>query len=231
MQRVTQIKQVKLILHPRVRRVLGCFLTHEQTVSGAAQQTELDLRVVHRDVQALTAAALLRITREEARAGRAIRHYQASASAYFVPQSVYPSGGMKSPFKPILEQAEPILDAALEREFDRALHASGPREWGTRLFATDTGPETDLCFYDAELRNILSGWQGPQTLAFTGLMAVRLTKQESQEMQRAFHDLVMRLDVLGKANQAQDRGQLFGVRLMQVPLSEQERVAMNLPTR
>lgn len=216
---------MRLLLHERVRRVLGCFLTEARSVSAAARHTELDIRAVHRDVKALCSAGLLQVVRSEARAGRAILHYRASASAYFVPQSAHPSADQAEQLGQMLGPIDQLIGGALGREFDRALRESGgggagKREWGTRLFATPEGAETDQCFYDAELRGVLSGWQGPETLALTGGAVARLTDQEALAIQHEFVQLIFRLQALGKANQVHRRGRPFALRLVQTPISE-----------
>lgn len=227
LERVTDPASVRLLLHERTRKVLGCFLTSAESVSGAARQTKLDIRAVHRDVKALVSAGLLQVERREARAGRAILHYRASAGAYFVPQSLHASADQAEQLGQTFGPIDQLIGGALGREFERALRESdqgrsGRREWGTRLFATLEGAETDQCFYDAELRGVLSGWQGPETLAFTGAAVARLTDQEALAIQHEFVQLIFRLQALGKANQAHNQGRAFALRLVQTPISEDE---------
>ena len=230
LQRVTDPAPVSLLLRERTRKVLGCFLAQEQSVSGAARQTGLDIRSVHRDVRALCAAGLLNVTRREARAGRAILHYRASAEAYFVPQSAHPSADQTEQLEHELGPIDKIIGGALGREFDKALRESGrgesgQREWGTRLFLTPDGAETDQCFYDAELRGVLTGWQGPQTLAFTGAVLSRLTDAQAQEIQNEFVQLIFRIRTLSEANEARGQGRPFMLRMIQTPISQEEEVA------
>ena len=230
LQRVTDPAPVKLLLHERSRKVLGCFLAQEQSVSGAAKQMGLDIRSVHRDVRALCAAGLLHITRREARAGRAIAYYRASAEAYFVPQSAHPSADQTEQLEHELGPFDKIIAGALGREFERALRESGggesgQREWGTRLFLTPGGAETDQCFYDAELRGVLTGWQGPPPLAFTGGMFARLTDAQAREIQEEFINLIYRIKALGEANEISQQGRSFMLRMIQTPISEAEEEA------
>ncbi len=221
-QRVSAPEQVKLLLHSRVQRVLGCFLAAEQTVSGAARVLKLDLRIVHRDVQALEKVALLRVAKRQARSGRAVAHYRASASAYFVPQSLHPDADYLENLQRQFGPFDAMLNAALAREFERALKDSGNREWGTRLFVGEEGPDVDQCFYDAELRGVLTGWQGPQTLATTGAIITWLTAEEALEIEHQFFALYFRLAALGKANRALNQGRPWGIRAIMTPITEDD---------
>jgi predicted transcriptional regulator len=225
-QRVSEPEQVKLLLHARVCRVLGGFLAAEQTVSGAARALSLDLRIVHRDVQALVKAGLLRVTRREARSGRAVAHYQASAGAYFVPQSLHPDADGAEQFQREFAPIEAVLNAAVGREFERAINEDGNREWGTRIFIGEEGLDIDQCYFDAELRGILTGWQGPASHAFTGVGIALLTDAEASEIQGQFVRLVTRLKELGDANKAQGKGRRWAVRTLLTPLGEDDLVGV-----
>ena len=202
--------------------MLGRFLASEETVSGAARSLKLDLRIVHRDVQALAKAGLLRVTRWEPRSGRAVAHYRASAGAYFVPQSLHPAADQGEELRREFGPFDDILNVALGREFERALRESGQREWGTRLFQSEGGPDSDQCFYDAELRSVLTGWQGPEMLAFTSAATVRLTDEEAKGIQRELIELALRLVALSNDNGAQDQGRPFGLRSVMTPLDEND---------
>lgn len=80
-----------------------------------------------------------------------------------MPQSAHPSADQTEQLERQFEPIDRMLSGALGREFERALRElvqgeSGQCEWGTRLFITPEGAETDQCFYDAERRGVLTGW-------------------------------------------------------------------------
>lgn len=225
---MTDAASVRLLLHPRIQHVLSRFLEEDQTVSGAAQRTGFDIRAVHRDVGSLCAAGLLRAVRQQPRAGRAVVFYRASAPAYFVPQSAHPSADGAEFFQRQFGPIDQVLNAAVGRDLEQALEQER-REWGTRLFLTTDSLQTDQCFYDAELRSVLTGWQGPKTSAFNAVAVAHLTPAEAEEMQRELIRVLLKLKLLSEANVQRGWGQPVAVRLLQVHLNERELAALNLP--
>lgn len=227
LQRVTDPVAVRLILHERVRQVLSRFLEEENTVAQVARQTGLDIRVVHRDVRALLAAGLLVQTREQARAGRDIRHYRSVARAYFVPFSASAAADLADWHRAPYAELDAMFHAAAEREFERALREhGGGREWGLRLYTGPTGPQTDEGYVDAELREPLSGWQGPPALMLRGSPVVRLSDAQAGEVQRDLIMLMMRLRDLDTQNAASGAGRPFMLQLGLAPLTAEEQAAL-----
>lgn len=227
LQRVTDPAAVRLILHERVRQVLSRLLEQENSVAQVARQTDLDIRVVHRDVRALLAAQLLRVARMERRAGRAIRHYRAVASAFFVPFSASDAADLADWHRAPAADLDRLFHRAAEREFDRALREhGGRREWGLRLYATPDGPQTDECYFDAELREPLSGWQGPPALLLSGTPAFQLTDAQVGEVQRELIVLMTRLRDLETHNAASGSGRPFLLRLGLAPLMAEEQAGL-----
>ncbi len=224
-ERVTDPQAVRLLLQPRVREVLGVFLHAESTVGAAARALNMDIRRVHRDVQSLRAAGLLHETRLEARAGRPIRHYRASAPAYFVPRALAPDADYAERLERQYVPLSRTLARASGREFERAIAEQGHgREWGLRLYWDGEAVQIDESYEDAELRGILTGWQGPNVLIFGGLSAGPLLLAEASEVQAEFIRLLTRLSGLFEANRAAGRGQPFAVWGVLTPVNEAELV-------
>ncbi|MFC4453676.1 hypothetical protein [Deinococcus sonorensis] len=73
---------------PRRQAYLSPFIDAEVTVSQVAHALSLPLGRAHYWTLRLLTLGLVRETRREARAGRAVRHYRAVASAFFVPFDV-----------------------------------------------------------------------------------------------------------------------------------------------
>ena len=227
LQHVSDPQAVKLLLNSRVCGVLGQFLVKEQTASGAAAALNMDLRVVHRDVQALLAAGLLYQTRAEPRAGRAIRHYWASAAAYFVPRALTPDADFSERFEKQFLSTNLRLAHALGRAFERAVAEQGQgREWGLRVFWDGQGVQMDESYADAELRGVLTGWQGPRVNAINGLSAGPLTQQEAEDVLVEMIGLLTRLSAMFDANKAAGQGEPFAVRAMLAPLSTDDLEAL-----
>ncbi|ULH18245.1 hypothetical protein MF271_22530 (plasmid) [Deinococcus sp. KNUC1210] len=156
-------------------RRLAPFMRGEITVTQAAQELGLSVTATFKLVQRYGRWGLLQETRQEQRAGRNRRYYQAP-SAYFVPFSVRSS-----------EQVGERNRAAGLRQFEHQLSATMrrnlPENWGVLSSFTPSGetyyeivsdqgkifqPEAD----DAPV--ILAGWN---RLALTGAEARILQRQ------------------------------------------------------
>jgi hypothetical protein len=84
-QNVTDPEAIRLMLNADVRKVLTPFMLLSNTVKGVAEQLDLPLNAVHHKVKLLERAKLLEVDTIEARQGRPIRHYRATAHGFFVP--------------------------------------------------------------------------------------------------------------------------------------------------
>ncbi|WP_155299315.1 helix-turn-helix transcriptional regulator [Deinococcus kurensis] len=214
---VTDPAAVALLAHDRTRRVLGAFLGREQTVAGAAREAGLDLRVVHRDVQALRRAGLLHVIRAQARAGRPVKVYRARADDLFVDaRHLPPQAG---------EGQAAALDAlfhhAAEREFRRALSDFAPG-WGLRVYATPDAPGFAVLEGPRSARPLspLDEWQGPPARMLSGTPTARLSAAQVAEVQRDLILLMRRVESFSAANAG--TGQPVLLRLGLAPLTEGE---------
>lgn len=223
--RVTNPPAVKLLTHGRVRRVLGAFLAGEGTVAGAARETGLDIRALHRDVRALCAAGLLAVVREERRAGWPVKVYRAVAPAFFVPFSatgateVSELGGLPA------ARYEALYRSAQAREFGRAhREQGGGREWGVRLYLGPEGQvEVDTSYEGADLVEAGVRYQGPLGLFLHAETVVTLTDGEAREVQAELVRLLRRLRTLTLAHEAAGSGRPHLLRLGLVGVSPGER--------
>lgn len=223
---VTDPAAIALLLRERPRRVLAAFLSGETTVSAAARQTGLDLRTLHRDVQALTRAGLLRVTRLERRAGRAIKHYQPSADAYFVDYLNTPAADLEELTGASAQRSYRLFHHAADREFTRALRESG-RRWGWRLYATPELPGYHLTQGSPADRRVsaLQEWQGPAALMLQGFPVFRLTDEQAREFQRDLIALMRRGEACEQANAGAGRPFLLPVGL--APLTQEEAAGLH----
>ena len=193
------------------------------TISLASRQLRRDIRGVHRDARALLDAGLLSVISIEPRAGRAIRHYQATAKAYFVPRALTPDADFGERYERQFLPVDRLLYAALGRTFEQGINEQGTgRQWGLRLFWDGHHVQIDESYADAELRGVLTGWQGPDITAFTGLACGPLLQSEAEAVQLEFVKLVMRLSPLFEANRLAGQGQPFAVRTVLAPISASE---------
>ncbi|GAA5515013.1 hypothetical protein Dcar01_03777 [Deinococcus carri] len=229
MLNVTDAAAVRLLLRERPRRVLGAFLAGEQTVAGAARDLGLDLRVIHRDVLALRAAGLLRVVREQKRAGRPVRVYAAVAPAFFVPFSATGAAGLGELGADRAERYAALFHTAFFREFERLHHEQGGgREWGVRLYLAPEGHVTaDTSYQGADLVDAGVRYQGPLGRVLHADAAVTLTEAEAREVQVELIRLLMRLRPNTLAHEAAGRGRPFLLRLGLVPVTAEERAGLD----
>ncbi|ADV66358.1 hypothetical protein [Deinococcus maricopensis] len=84
-QVITRADAAAFLTDPDRQLYLAPFLQREVTLSAAARELALPLGRVHYWAGRLVQLDLLRVTRAAPRAGRAVRHYTATAPAFFVP--------------------------------------------------------------------------------------------------------------------------------------------------
>lgn len=203
---VTDPRAVTLLMRERSRRVLLAFLGRENTVKAAADETGLDLRTLHRDVQALCAAGLLRVGRVQKRGGRGIRFYRAVSDAFFVNHLNTEASDFGEWRGPGAARLDHLFQRAAAREFARALRASG-REWGIRLYVTSEAPGYRLDEGDraAKRTDPLQEWSGPQAAVLVGAPLFELTDAAAREVQAEFIRLMRRARELSRAGTPEQR--------------------------
>jgi DNA-binding transcriptional ArsR family regulator len=84
-QTVTDPKAVKLLLELESGNFFAHFLLESYSVKQIALKLEMSLNAAHHRIKQLERAGLLYVEKREARPGRAIKHYRATASGFFVP--------------------------------------------------------------------------------------------------------------------------------------------------
>jgi len=198
-------------------------------VAGAARCLDLDLRAVHRDVRALHVAGLLRLVREQKRAGRAMKVYAAAAPAFFVPFSVTGAADLGELGAEHTRRYERLFRSAFGREFERLHHEQGGgRQWGVRLYLTPEGQvQTDQSYEGAELIDAGVRYQGPLGLILRAETTVTLSEAEAKEVQVELIRLLMRLRPGTLAHEARGSGRPYLLRLGLVPVSTEERASLS----
>lgn len=184
--------------------------------------------MVHRDVLALLSAGLLRVVREQKRAGRSVKVYQAVASAFFVPFSATSAADFGELGGKRLQRFDALFDAASLREFER-LHREqgGGREWGVRIYlSADGAVQVDESYEGAELVNAAVKYQGPVGLMLDVRSAVHLNESQAHEVQLELIRLLMRLRLEDTENEKMGQGRPFLLRLGLVEVTEPERESL-----
>lgn len=139
---VTNPDQARLLSDPKSLRFFSPFLTSEKTVARAAREIECEPHTMLYRVRTFLKAGLLRVTREEKRAGRSVKHYRSSYNAYFIPFSTTPYADLEERLR---EQISPLTDE-LVRSFALVLRQIGhDGQWLYRdtdgLVSSESGEE------------------------------------------------------------------------------------------
>ena len=83
--RVHSERQAYLLEAPDISSFFAPFLAREQTVTGAARELDCKVNAMHYRIRTFLDAGLLKIVREEKRAGLPIKVYRSVADAFFIP--------------------------------------------------------------------------------------------------------------------------------------------------
>jgi predicted transcriptional regulator len=77
---------IALLIDVQELRWLQPFMNGERNLASVAQELSADLSFLSRKVKRMLKLGLLEVSRTEARKGRAIKHYRASADEFFIPE-------------------------------------------------------------------------------------------------------------------------------------------------
>lgn len=136
-QRICDPQAVRLLLDPETLTCLGALLGQARSVSQVARQVGGSVRAVHYRLQTLLACGLVYVLREDRRAGRAVKVYQAVAEAYFVPFSATDRQDVEALW---LSLTLPLYDQ-LVRALARTARLQGhdPNMWGVHVRRSEAG--------------------------------------------------------------------------------------------
>ncbi len=166
-------------------RFLAPFLDREVTITQAAAELGMTVRAAFPRVRRLQRLGLVHITREEPRAGRAIKHYTAAGQEFFVPLGALPPG-------PEMFASESYW----HRQFLLNLH----REL---LGAFEAAPEPGVRIYrDTELGVLITAahrpggslpWPQQETPTAFAWRSVLLSEEQATDLKHLLLDAVLAL--------------------------------------
>lgn len=183
--------------------LLIVFLRREASVSEAAASTEADLDATYYQVRKLERLGILRVTRSERRAGRAVKYYRARADAFFVPFALLPH----ETFERALAESGRLPEAMRAAGTARALleEVDDPRYWGFRVYVEPGGAVN--AFWGP--REVGADWSmldhllAPERPPVYGMnTSLALTREEAKAMQRELHELMKRWMARARDNRA-----------------------------
>jgi hypothetical protein len=124
------------ILHDEKYRVLiRYFMQQKNTIKNAAEHTKQTVQRTYNYVTRLLETGFLELTDNQARGGKAIKYYAATADDYFVPFA----HTQALDYADLIEQELRPLQHQMLRAFSHHLANRNPLEWGTRLFKDPDG--------------------------------------------------------------------------------------------
>lgn len=178
---------------PVTLRQLEPFLGREATVGQAAEASGDKPNTVLKRVQRFLELGLLRVVREEPRAGRARKVYRTSADVFFVP---FEATSAES-FEAALAEREAYWETRLRAHVVRARREAYDA-WGTRIYRDREGrlqvqmavtPDRNTNPLDPESPPALSAWRDQ----------VWLDWHDAKDLQRELFELLLRYQQKGGA--------------------------------
>ncbi len=208
---VTDAESARLLADPESARFVFPFLGRERTVSEVAAELGLKVDAMYYRVKRLERLGLLRVVRLLERKGRAIRTYQASSSAYFVPLTAVPDATVEE----LLERGEAGPRQRATEGFAAALKdAALAVRFGVHVRLDDGEPSISLGPEDANWRpeRFLDAAAPALLMSWTSL---NLDFADAKALQRELFEVIARYSVLGGA-----QTYLMGVSLVPTPRGE-----------
>ena len=179
--RIENREVARRLLEPTTLRVLAPFVGRSRAASAVARELETPLNTLLYQLRGLLEVGLLEVVREERRAGRAIKLYQAVADAFLLPYAVTPA---ETPEVLLAQEHAPRqerLIQSLVRAAYGELGAQGERVWGVRVgleggrltVQNATGPQSSWNFLDERAPALVDLWAEDITLDFAEAKALQ----------------------------------------------------------
>ena len=128
MHKISNSSTAALLLNPAKSQYLERLMQCEWSIAALSAELTHDLSSVHYHVRQLVKHGLVCVTRTEKRAGRAVKHYRASAASFFVPFALTDFATLHAFWLAILEPIHSAFVAQLVRVAER--RATNPTDWG-----------------------------------------------------------------------------------------------------
>lgn len=213
-QTVADPEVAKVLMQPRVQRVLAPFMAGERSVGEVAAATGSSTQSVGYWVKRFGDLHLLRCTRVRPRRGRPIRCYRATAGGFFVPFGMTRAGTLEAL---LVEQERPWTEQ-LYRDLVRAGDAEvgDLHRWGMCISANGETPYLNFAPNPQLTEDVAASVLRPDAPAlWTGWAVLKLDFADAKAFQSELAALIGRYG---------DRrgGQDYLVRLALAPTSKQE---------
>ncbi len=172
---VQDAEQARLLSDVKTRAYFEPFLAREMSVSAAAREVGCSLHAMLYRVRVFVGAGLLRVTREEARAGRSIKHYRSAHDAYYIPLEITPYAELEERLRAqFMPSAELLI-----RAWSHLLREVGQR--GRRLYRDSAG---FICSNSGDEKQHFLDYANPDFPAvFDFFLELHLPQDEAKQLQ------------------------------------------------
>lgn len=183
---ISDAKAADTLINPKTLRMLEPFLAKDCTILEAAYETEEKANTVLSRIKRFMDYGLITITKEEKRAGRAIKHYRSTADIFFVPYEATTAESLEAMMAERDSYWEKLLRKAVVQTRIEDLGT-----WGTRIYKDNRGrlqvqtavnPEENYSMLDQNQAAILSSWRDSVYLDF----------DDAKELQTEMFELLKR---------------------------------------
>ncbi|AAF11855.1 helix-turn-helix domain-containing protein [Deinococcus radiodurans] len=174
---VTDARQAAAMIHPEFSPLMDALTGREASVGALARELDWPLDTAHYRVKKLLRLGLLRVVREEKRAGRPVKVYRAVADAFFLPYSSFTHATLEEKFL----RHELQVARSLVRSYVRLLHDTFPQPGtlGPYLFRDEAGHlQEDLAAAPGKLLDLAAAF--PTTTEH--LRSLTLTDAEARHL-------------------------------------------------
>lgn len=178
-------RAARILANPDVAVFLKPFMREPTTTRRAAEEFKQPIQTMHYRVQQMLQAGLLEVVKTEARRGRPIKHYRATATAFRFPLDLVPPSLLLSLTENLFWKSQ--LERGLQKALGESPYASqmvvylngdGLLIWGSSLDDLGEGAKTLKPQYPATL-NL---WTG----------GLRLDRADAKALQRELWELYER---------------------------------------
>lgn len=178
---------------PASSRYFLPFLARERAAADVARELKVDIGSVSYRVRQMLALGLLRSTRRQERAGRAVHYYRSTSDSVFAPLELTPVGTVRELFWRSRIDSHQALDASVEKAW---LSVSRDQGWGTFLYRPNAGDAVNRDFVPRNLLDTNDFWQAVLVDAAPAVWdqhaTLRLTHGSAKAFQRELAGLVHR---------------------------------------
>lgn len=178
---------------PASSRYFLPFLARERAAADVARELEVDIGSVSYRVGQMLALGLVRVTRRQQRAGRAITYYRSTSDSVFAPLELTPIGTVRELFRRSRIDSHQALDASVEKAWLRVGRDQG---WGTLLYRPDSSNTVNRDFVPRNLLDNNNFWQAVLSDAAPAVWdqhaTLRLSPGSAKDFQRELAGLVRR---------------------------------------